>query len=69
MQVIVFLDLTCILPSAHLTTGKLQVQYNVAVINHRITEQLGLEETSKIIKYQPPCHKQGCQPLGQVTAR
>lgn len=29
-------------------------------------ECVGLEGTLKIIKSQPPCHRQGCQPLDQV---
>lgn len=33
---------------------------------NQIIEWLGLGETSRIIKFQPPCHKQGCQLLGQV---
>ena len=28
---------------------------------HRIKAQLGLEGTSRIIKLQPLCHRQGCQ--------
>ena len=31
--------------------------------NHRITECPSLEGTSRIIKLQPPCHRQGHQPL------
>jgi len=30
--------------------------------SQRIIEWLGLEGTSRIIKLQPPCHRQGCQP-------
>ena len=33
---------------------------------HRIIKWLGLEEISRIIKFQPLCHRQGCQPLDQV---
>ena len=32
----------------------------------RIIEWLGLEGTSRVIKFQPPCHRQGCQSLDQV---
>ena len=34
--------------------------------NHRIVECLGLEATSRIIRFQPLCYRQGCQPLDQV---
>jgi len=30
--------------------------------DHRIIEQLGLEGTPRMIKLQPPCHRQGHQP-------
>jgi len=33
----------------------------VLFVSDRITEWLGLEEISTI-KFQPPCHMQGCQP-------
>ena len=33
------------------------------VLVHRITEWLGLEGTSRIMKLQPPCRKQGHKPL------
>jgi len=32
-----------------------------------ITEWLSLEETSKIMQFQPPCQGQGCQPLDQAA--
>lgn len=32
-----------------------------------IIEWLGLEEMSKIIKFQPPCSRQGCQLLDHLT--
>lgn len=32
-----------------------------------ITEWFGMEETSNIIWFQPCCHGQCCQPLGQVA--
>ena len=32
----------------------------------RIIEWLGLEEASRIIKFQPSCHRKGCQLLDQV---
>lgn len=35
-------------------------------IDHRITEWLGLEETSSIIKFQSPFQRQGCQMVHQV---
>ena len=35
-------------------------------MNHRLIEWLGLEGTSRIIRFQPPCHRQGWQPLDQV---
>lgn len=31
-----------------------------------IIERFVLEETSKIICFQPPCHRQDCQPLDQA---
>ena len=43
------------------STGKTTENGN----NHRITEWPGLKRTSKIIYFQPPWHKPGCQPLDQ----
>jgi len=40
--------------------------YGMDVGQNRIIEWLGLERTSRIIKFQPPCHWQGCQLLDQV---
>ena len=37
------------------------------VIYHRIIEWQGLEETLKIIRFQPPCHEQGHLALDQVA--
>ena len=33
---------------------------------YRIVEWLQLEENSRIINFQPLCHRQGCQPLDQT---
>jgi len=33
----------------------------------RIIKWLGLEETSEIVYFQPPCHGQGCHPLDQTA--
>ena len=38
-----------------------------ALGSHRILEWLGLEGTLKIIKIQPPCHMQGCQPPDEAA--
>ena len=43
-----------------------QQKVTVQTQTHRITEWLGLEGTSRIIKFQPLCHRQGCQLLDQV---
>ena len=34
---------------------------------HRIIEWPGLKRTTVIIKFQPPCYVQGCQPLDQAA--
>jgi len=46
-----------ILERLYLTLGK----------NHRIVEWPGLKRTIMIIKLQPPCYAQGCQPLDQAA--
>jgi len=36
-------------------------------MSHKIIEWLGLEGTPRIIKFQHPCHRQGCQPPHLVS--
>ena len=36
--------------------------WSTRILIHRITESLGLEGIPRIIKFQPPCYRQGHQP-------
>ena len=49
-----------------LTESKNHCGRKIQSIHHRIIEQLRLERTSKIMHFQPPCCRQGCQPLNQA---
>ena len=40
---------------------------SLLLLFHRIIEGLGLEETSRIIKFQTPCRRQGCLLLDRVN--
>lgn len=40
---------------------------SLPLVDCRITEWLGLKATSKIIKFQRHCHRQGCQLLGHLS--
>lgn len=65
----------CLSPGLHIIKKRLgsvwfrwSIHTNFTVLRpcHRIIEYIGLEGTSRIIDFQPPCHSQGCQLLDQA---